>query len=486
MTSLNERTFVFTDLLVSRNPNVAFTDLTSHVTDLIDLSAFFTNLHFTNITSHHPLHSDKPRRYEWFFATKPAYAAAVFDPSGGTAGFDPSDQWSNTTRLCNEDQKTSIGGAAQPVEEVLATSARMRGALDKASLGNTDLPSIKQFCFVDGVTGSGLPPRSMIQKTIAFDDGEKCGNSCITIVANRFLADGVNNLPLIIILGVRHASLYDGMYWVYMVTVPILCLALLIVSMTIFSVARKMILSEVAREVHPSKRSGSGRRIAPSVTICRSVGRSCREGFCPQGFRGWLNIYKYGFYWVLILVGFACAEFVVVASWYAYQVLPYDWEGVPTHLSGEDERPGQLARGALQFFRYGLVICLASRIWVGSYDVSEVASSVCCCCPCALDEDDDDDDDDAADDDDSDAGDEDGDRVHGDPGVFGRSRSSSTRISRKKADRKVQCKWGAFILCLAVVLGMCTFLKQALEPASIDECRYCDESDNRSLVSCYE
>ena len=391
---------------------------------------------------------------------------------------DPSDQWSNTTRLCNEVQKTSIGGAAQPGEEVLATSARMRGALDKASFGNTDWSSIKHFCFVDGVTGSGLPPRSMITKTIAFDDGEKCGNSCITIVANRFLVDGVNNLPLIIILGVRHASLYDGMYWVYMVTVPILCLALLIVSMAIFSVARKMILWEVAREVHPSKRSRSGkRRIAPSVTMCRSVGRSCREGFCPQGFRGWLSIYKYGFYWVLILVGLACAVFVVVASWYAYQVLPYDWEGVPTHLSGEDERPGQLARGMLQFFRYGLVICLASRIWVGSYDVSEAASSVCCCCPCARDEDEDDNDDDAADDD--------GDRVHGCLSVLGRSRSSSTRHA-KKADRNVQCKWGAFILCLAVILGMCTFLKQALEPASIDECRYCDESDNRSLVSCYE
>jgi hypothetical protein len=231
--------------------------------------------------------------------------------------------------------------------------------------------------------------------------------------------------------------------------------------MMAFKVAKTCIMKVIAREHHERK---SGRRDSVAVRINPW---SFIGVYIPQGCQGFSTLLKYGFYWILLFVGVACAVLVVVVSWFAYQLLPYDLDGVPTAKSGKEERPAQLFRGVLNMMQYGLLVLLAGRVWTGSYDVSKAVNSSCCCCCCSG----------SRGEDDNDVPANDEVREEGD---------DDRQNSSGRKQRKVRCGWGLFVFSIAFFVGAFAFLKQALEPASIDECRYCSETDSLESVVCYQ
>ena len=270
------------------------------------------------------------------------------------------------------------------------------------------------------------------------------------------------------------ASFYDGMYETYMIVVPILCLALLFLSMMAFKVAKTYIMKVIARE-HLERKSGSRDSVAVRINPWSFIGV-----YVPQGCQGFTTLLKYGFYWILLFVGVVCAVLVVVASWFAYQLLPYDWDGVPTATSGKEERPAQLFRGVLNMMQYGLLVLLAGRVWIGSYDVSEAVKSSCCCC-CSGSRGEDDNEVPANDE----VKEEGNDDRQNSSSRFAKEKHLSDVVLRRK-QRKVRYGWGLFVFSIAFFVGAFAFLKQALEPASIDECRYCSETDSLESVVCYQ
>ena len=103
----------------------------------------------------------------------------LFAPDAENAIVDLSQKWRNTTQLC----ETTVDGRN----------------------GTFSDDRLAEFCLVAG-TGRG-----MIAKTVAEDDGDaSCKSSCITIAASRFSAGGIDDIPIVVVLGVRHCESKGG------------------------------------------------------------------------------------------------------------------------------------------------------------------------------------------------------------------------------------------------------------------------------------
>jgi hypothetical protein len=105
----------------------------------------------------------------------------LFAPDAENAIVDLSQKWHNNTQLC----ETNVGGRN----------------------GTFSDDRLAEFCLVAGTNRAG----GMFVKTVAEDDGDaSCKGSCITIAASRFSAGGIDDIPIVVVLGVRHCESKGG------------------------------------------------------------------------------------------------------------------------------------------------------------------------------------------------------------------------------------------------------------------------------------